>query len=84
MGAYQGEVDEEGNPHGRGINIVERGNIKIGVWSHGMQHGPFIEIFWDGDMFEGPYVNDKRHGEFVYTKADGTQVIQMKDMGRTV
>jgi hypothetical protein len=35
-------------------------------------------------MFEGPYVSDKRHGEFVYTKADGTQVIQMKNMGQTV
>lgn len=35
MGAYQGEVDEEGNPHGRGINIVDRGNIKIGIWNHG-------------------------------------------------
>lgn len=36
---YQGDVDDEGKPHGTGLAIYERNSYYFGEWSHGVRSG---------------------------------------------
>lgn len=36
---YQGEVDSEGKPHGKGLAIYEQNSYYYGEWSHGVRSG---------------------------------------------
>ncbi len=36
---YQGDVDGEGKPHGRGLAIYEKNSYYFGDWSHGVRSG---------------------------------------------
>ena len=34
---YEGEIDEEYRPHGRGAMRLENGDIELGNWVHGVK-----------------------------------------------
>ena len=36
---YQGDLDEEGKPHGRGLAIYEANSYYYGTWVHGLREG---------------------------------------------
>lgn len=36
---YQGDLDEEGKPHGRGLAIYESNSYYYGAWVHGLREG---------------------------------------------
>lgn len=48
---YQGDVDGDGKPHGKGLAIYEKNSYYFGEWSHGMRSG-------EGTWFRF-YINQK-------------------------
>jgi len=60
---YEGETDEEGLPHGKGIKYYLEGGRYEGEWSHGKRDGFGIEYVSDGTKrYEGTWKNDERCG----------------------
>lgn len=64
---YNGEVDENGVPHGQGEAIFENGNNYKGPFNHGVLEGE--NVFYklgQGDTFEGSFA-DNHYKEGKYT-----------------
>ena len=60
---YEGEMDEEGLPHGKGIKYDSSGMYYDGEWDHGKKNGFGIRYQEDGSInYEGNWENDQMHG----------------------
>ena len=71
---YEGELDENGKPHGRGKWMYPDGTYD-GGWKHGLAEGEGT-LKWtdaDGEQYEykGGWKDDKYHGKGTYKWADG-------------
>ena len=60
--SYTGEVDEEGNPHGRGKRISPNGDIYEGLFVHGKCHGYGTLWASNGTKYEGNWKDGQMHG----------------------
>ncbi|GHS93309.1 hypothetical protein AGMMS49949_06420 [Alphaproteobacteria bacterium] len=65
--SYEGSVDENSLPHGKGMVRYDDGTIWEGDWVHGVREGKGIETRGDGSKYEGGYVNNCREGEGTWT-----------------
>ena len=70
---YSGEWDEEGNKHGRGIQLWPDGSKYYGYWIKNKvnKKGKLIHI--EGDIYEGEWVDEKAEGFGVYISSKGTK-----------
>lgn len=61
---YEGEIDDQGLPHGKGIKYDLDGMYYDGEWYHGKKNGHGIRYNEDGSInYEGNWVNDEMHGQ---------------------
>ena len=73
---YEGELDENGKPHGRGKKIYSLGTYE-GEWKDGLSDGKgTFMCMWhggefDGDVYKGQWKDNKMHGKGSYKWADG-------------
>ena len=71
---YEGETDEEGRPHGKGIKYFSDGRRYEGEWAHGVREGYGIEYAEDGTKFyEGNWSNNKCYGNGVLISWQGVR-----------
>ena len=69
---YEGEVDDEGEPHGEGVITWTTGARYEGeVDADGYPHGHGVKTYPDGARKEGEFRNGEMHGHGVYTWPDG-------------
>lgn len=60
---YEGEIDEEGRPHGKGTKYYLDGMRYEGQWKHGQKDGFGIRYCEDGTKnYEGTWKNDQIYG----------------------
>ena len=65
---YRGQIDEEGQPHGKGTYTSQRGaddieqSNYIGEWRNGQKHGKGTHSYKNGDVYDGPWQDGKKHG----------------------
>jgi len=60
--SYEGHVDNEGKPHGRGKMIYATGAVYEGDWVHGEWEGEGSLLYANGTVYVGGWKNGKRHG----------------------
>ena len=70
-GTYTGEVNADGNPHGKGVFNFNNGQRYDGKYRDGKRNGFGTYYFKDGERFEGEYLNDKRNGRGKYYYKNG-------------
>lgn len=69
---YTGEVNEAGNPDGKGVGIFTDGTKYDGDWVDGVMEGDAVYTLSNGDVFEGKWKNNA-YSEGKYTsKSDGS------------
>ena len=56
---YSGEWDEEGNRHGRGVQIYPDGSKYYGYWIKNAVNKKGKLVHKEGDVYEGEWVNEK-------------------------
>ena len=69
---YIGEVDTNGNPHGKGKCTYTDASVYEGDWVGGKRHGKGKVTTRCGSFYEGDWVNGKRHGKGKNTTKDGS------------
>jgi hypothetical protein len=70
---YEGEWDEMGLKHGRGLQIWADGSLYEGYWKADKANGRGRLIHADGDVYHGEWKDDKAHGYGEYTHIDGAR-----------
>lgn len=71
---YEGELNDNGKPHGRGKWIYSDGTYE-GYWQNGVKHGIGTYKWADGRLYEGNFKADKRHGTGTYKWSDGSTYV---------
>mmetsp|Transcript_14893 Transcript_14893/g.24406 ORF Transcript_14893/g.24406 Transcript_14893/m.24406 type:complete len:81 (-) Transcript_14893:6-248(-) len=56
---YEGELNENGKPHGRGKWTYSNGNTYEGEWENGLKSGMGTFKWNDGGLYEGEWKDDK-------------------------
>ena len=70
---YEGSVNAQGHPHGRGTMTWPRlGNKFEGRFCNGEKEGKGCFYFADGSMLEGTFANNSIEGGGTYTFTDGS------------
>jgi hypothetical protein len=59
---YEGEINEEGERHGRGIYTYANGEKYIGEWEHGKKQGCGFFQHSNGDTYDGEFHQDNAQG----------------------
>lgn len=67
---YDGFLDEEGRPHGKGTLKGPLGTY-IGTFEHGLKSGQGRFSYKSNVAYEGDYKNDKKNGNGTLFGADG-------------
>ena len=70
---YSGEWDEEGNKHGRGVQLYPDGSKYYGYWIKNMINIKGKLVHREGDVYEGQWVDEKAEGYGVYISVNGTR-----------
>ena len=60
---YMGEMNEEEEPHGRGVRISKYGGLFEGHFIDGERHGKGRLIYCTGQVFVGEFVDNLEHGK---------------------
>ncbi len=60
---YEGDVDENGKPHGRGKGMFSSNNVYEGEWKNGLRHGKGTDESDNGSSYDGQWKHDKRQEE---------------------
>ena len=68
---YKGELDNQGRPHGKGLQIDRSGNKYIGYFYEGLPHGMGRLEQKSGEVFQGEFKNGQLNGIAAYTSPDG-------------
>ena len=61
-GGYEGEVDEEGRPDGRGVELVPSEHFYEGYFMEGKFNGRGRVIKTDANLYNGDWKDGKLHG----------------------
>ena len=71
---YEGDVDENGKPHGRGKGMFSSNNVYEGEWKNGLRHGKGTDESDNGSSYDGQWKHDKRNGKgiTITTHTDGS------------
>ncbi|GHS91484.1 hypothetical protein AGMMS49949_01970 [Alphaproteobacteria bacterium] len=70
--SYEGAVNKNGKPHGKGVLKYDDGRIYDGEWVNGKEHGTGTLTKPDGSTYKGDWVKGKKHGTGILTTADGS------------
>mmetsp|Transcript_19379 Transcript_19379/g.33030 ORF Transcript_19379/g.33030 Transcript_19379/m.33030 type:complete len:268 (+) Transcript_19379:48-851(+) len=68
---YEGELADNGEPHGRGRWTYSNGFYE-GEWKNGLRHGEGMYKWTDGSSYSGQWKDDKKHGVGVKKWPDGS------------
>lgn len=68
---YAGEVNEDGQPHGRGVRMYSDGTLIGCEFRDGEPHGQGIEIWPNGMLYNGNLYEGYPNGRGVYTWPKG-------------
>ena len=68
---YHGEIDEDGNPDGKGSMFFSDGTLYEGGWKSGKMHGKGRIISLLGDLCTGEFVNGRMTGKGVMEYING-------------
>jgi len=79
---YQGEVDETGKYHGKGIYIYWDGTRYVGEWDHGLYHGEGVLYMPGWKALYANWDHHKLHGECWYDGGEDKKMIY--DQGKMV
>ena len=60
---YEGEVDAEGRPHGKGTMKYASGDVYEGEYKDDKKHGRGKQVWPNGDIYDGQWLNNYAHGE---------------------
>ena len=60
---YDGELNDVGQPEGRGVMYYSDGGISEGGWRNGLLHGQGRRVSPQGDVFIGQWDSGKMHGQ---------------------
>ena len=72
-GVYNGDVNYNNDPHGKGEYVWNDGDRYYGDWSYGNRTGNGKYPWPDGGWYEGEYQDGLRHGQGVRVHPDGTR-----------
>jgi hypothetical protein len=72
---YEGELNDIGQIHGKGVYTYPDGSKYIGEWKNGKMYGNGVYTYPDGSEYVGEMKDNKRHGEGVYTYPDGSKYV---------
>ena len=72
-GIYIGEINKNGQKHGKGIYQFSDGDRYEGEWENGQQHGKGIYQFSDGNRYKGNWENGQQHGKGICQFSDGSR-----------
>lgn len=67
---YEGMVDQEDRPHGKGKMRFPKGDNYTGEFKNGLKHGRGTEV-WSGFTWNGEWIDGNRHGKFVVVYPNG-------------
>ena len=70
---YYGEWDNNGNKHGRGIQLWPDGSKYTGYWINNKANKKGKLIHKDGDIYDGEWLDDKADGYGIYSHIDGAK-----------
>lgn len=78
---YEGDLNEAGEKHGRGILNYADGDIYEGGFAHGLRHGHGMYYYANGDKFEGTWNNGIRDESrpFIASTASGEVITKRVD-----
>merc|ERR1712176_1400698 len=62
-GVYEGLLDSQGEPHGRGTVTWENGGQYCGEWVDGKANGHGVMQYQNGDRYEGGWKDGCRFGQ---------------------
>jgi hypothetical protein len=68
---YQGQVNEKGQRHGKGVMLYDGGRLYEGHWANDRREGHGYEKYDNSNIFIGYFKNGKAHGKGLYTWANG-------------
>merc|ERR1712038_2179112 len=68
---YDGDVDDDQLPHGKGKKVYASGAIYEGEWEHGLRHGTGTLYTSNGNRYEGDWKKDEMHGKGILTYVFG-------------
>ena len=68
---YQGEINSEGQRHGKGLYLKPNMCLGIGFQKNDKLHGNFIWVFVNGDRVSGTWKEGKMHGYITTQSEDG-------------
>lgn len=71
-GTYEGEINKNGEKHGKGIYRWSDGSTYEGGYQNDLRHGNGRFLWGNGESYEGKYLNDKRTGKGLYSWPDGS------------
>ena len=72
---YVGQLDQNNQPEGHGIEFLEGGNFYEGYFMNSCANIKGRLIFFDGDMYIGELNNNSLQGHGTYFKKDGSKFI---------
>ncbi len=70
-GVYKGELDFNGNMHGKGVFTYTNGDRYEGGYKEGAKHGTGVFTYADGRSYEGGFEDDMRCGKGIFHYASG-------------
>jgi len=72
-GRYTGDLNKEGQRHGKGLYEWNNGDRYEGTFQNGKRHGKGVFVWNTGDRYEGDYRNGRRHGRGSYVWSTGAR-----------
>ena len=71
FGTYEGDFNEAGEKHGKGVWSFPDGAIFEGEFRNDMKNGKGKYVYVDGDVYEGDWKDNMKNGVGRYTFFDG-------------
>ena len=68
---YEGQVNQYGQRHGKGVFSLSNGERYVGEFSEGKKHGKGVVSYSDGERYVGEFSEGRYHGHGICTDADG-------------
>ena len=69
---YNGEVNTNNQPHGKGIMKFNNGEIYEGLFDNGVRHGKGIYFWPDGKKYDGNFMKGEFSGRAIFSSIDNS------------